>query len=130
MKLHPEQIPHANTVTGYGESFIEINAERLHYSILVMPAGILEDWKVNRFESLTPEHFAAIVRHAPEIVLFGSGSRLRFPAPQLMRPLIEVGIGFETMDTRAACRTYNVLMAEGRQVAAALLLEPNTLEKR
>ena len=79
------------------------------------------------FEQLRAEHFEQLVALAPELVIFGSGQRLRFPAPALMRSLIERRIGVETMDTAAACRTYNVLASEGRAVVAALLLEPHGL---
>ena len=76
---------------------------------------------VPSFESLASDHFARIAALKPELVIFGSGARLRFPAPALLRPLIDAGIGVETMDTAAACRTYNVLLAEGRSVVAGLL---------
>ena len=79
---------------------------------------------MDRFEALGPESFASIAALKPELVIFGSGARLRFAKPALMRPLIDAGIGVETMDTPAACRTYNVLLAEGRSVVAALLFEP------
>jgi uncharacterized protein len=78
---------------------------------------------VERFDALSERHFAALADLAPELVIFGTGARLRFPAPALLRPLIERGIGVETMDTAAACRTYNVLLGEGRAVVAALLFE-------
>ena len=73
--------------------------------------------------ALTPEHFAQLAALKPELVIFGSGARLRFAAPALLRPLIDARIGVETMDTAAACRTYNVLLAEGRSVVAALLFD-------
>jgi uncharacterized protein len=68
--------------------------------------------------------FEALLEHAPELVLYGSGARLRFPGAQVMRLFHARGIGFETMDTFAACRTYNVLSMEGRRVLAALLIGP------
>lgn len=123
MKLHPNQTGHYNTVTGYGEGYVEINAQRYQHSVIVMPEQVLEAWAVARFEDLTPEHFGSIAAHKPELVLFGSGARLRFPHPRLIKPLQEAGIGVETMDMKAACRTYNILMAEGRRVAVALLVE-------
>ncbi|HET8694282.1 MAG TPA: MTH938/NDUFAF3 family protein, partial [Aquabacterium sp.] len=72
----------------------------------------------------TEAHFLQIAQAQPEVVIFGSGTTLRFPAPSLLRPLMAARIGIETMDTAAACRTYNILVAEGRRVMAALLLEP------
>lgn len=123
MKLHTNPTAHLNTVTGYGPGWVEINAQRHAGSTLVMPEGLLASWPVARFEDLTPEHFTALAEHRPEVVLFGSGERLRFPAPRLTAGLRAAGIGFEAMDVRAACRTYNILMEEGRRVAAALLIE-------
>ena len=66
---------------------------------------------------------ATVLPFYSEVVLFGSGSRLRFAKPEALRPLIERGIGVETMDTAAACRTYNILVSEGRSVVAALVIE-------
>ena len=123
MKLHANPTAHLNTVTGYGQGYVEINARRHAGSTLVMPEGLLESWPVMSFADLTPEHFTVLLAHRPEVVLFGSGERLHFPAPRLTAALRSAGIGFETMDVRAACRTYNILMEEGRRVAAALLLE-------
>jgi uncharacterized protein len=92
-------------------------------SILVMPETAVTPWPVAAFEALTAEHFAMLVEPAPEVVIFGSGERLRFPHPRLTAALAAHRIGVETMDFKAACRTYNILMAEGRKVAAALLIE-------
>ena len=77
---------------------------------------------------LTDAHFTPLAELRPELVLFGSGAALRFPRPAWVRRLIEAGIGVETMDTGAACRTYNILAGEGRRVVAALLVEPGKLE--
>src|SRR4029453_3191656 len=90
-------------------------------SVLVPWQGDVVAWHAPSFESLAAEHFARVAALAPELVVFGSGARLRFPSPALLRPLIDAGIGVETMDSAAACRTYNVLLAEGRSVVAGLL---------
>jgi uncharacterized protein len=90
---------------------------------LVPASGGVVAWPVANFASLTEAHFEAIALLAPELVIFGSGPRIRFPHPSLLKPLISRRIGVETMDTAAACRTYNVLLAEGRAVVAALLFE-------
>ncbi len=95
-------------------------------SVLVPWRGAVQSWPVARFEELTQQHFDAVLALAPELVIFGSGARLRFPAPSLLRGLIERRIGIETMDIGAACRTYNVLASEGRSVVAALLLDEHT----
>ena len=123
MKLHQDSSGALNTVTGYGPDYVDVNLERHSGSILVLPAAPVIPWPVSSFEQLSPEHFAMLIDAAPEVVVFGSGERLRFPHPRLTAALTAKRIGVETMDFKAACRTYNILMAEGRKVAAALLIE-------
>ncbi len=123
MKLHQESSGALNTITSYGADHISINLQRHDGSILVMPESPVVAWPVSSFDALTPEHFDALIELAPEVVIFGSGSRLRFPHPRLTAALARQRIGVETMDLGAACRTYNILMSEGRRVAAALLIE-------
>ena len=123
MKLQPDVQPHLNTVTSYGGDYIEINAIRHEHSMLLMPQGSVIDWPVIRFENLNIDHFEQIAQLKPALVIFGSGTKIRFPKPELLQPLIAAKIGIETMDLQAACRTYNILMAEGRHVLAALIFE-------
>jgi uncharacterized protein len=123
LKLHQESNKALNTITSYGDGFVAINLERHEGSVIVMPETPVVAWPVSSFEALTSEHFNALVQAAPEVVIFGSGSRLRFPHPRLTAQLSKRRIGVETMDFGAACRTYNILMSEGRRVAAALLIE-------
>jgi uncharacterized protein len=123
LKLHQDSSGALNTVTGYGADYVEINLQRHAGSIIVLPEGPVIPWPVSSFEALTAEHFAQLIEPAPEVVIFGSGERLRFPHPRLTAALAKHRIGVETMDFKAACRTYNILMAEGRKVAAALLIE-------
>ena len=110
-------------------------AEKIERSIVIGSRGEKFDWDCSSFEQLRPEHFARLAESRPELVIFGSGERLRFVKPALMRTLIELRIGVETMDTLAACRTYNILAGEGRRVIAALLIEtasvaPNSADLR
>ncbi|HZZ10450.1 MAG TPA: Mth938-like domain-containing protein [Paraburkholderia sp.] len=123
MKLHQDSSGALNTVTGYGAGYVEINLVRHSGSILVLPDAPVVAWPVTAFDALTAEHFAMLIDAAPEVVVFGSGARLRFPHPRLTAALAAKRIGVETMDFKAACRTYNILMSEGRKVAAALLIE-------
>jgi len=123
VKLQPDPKSSLNTVTAYDSKVIEINAVPFEHSVLVMPEGEITAWSVTKPEDLTREHFELMANKKPELVIFGSGKRLKFPPPQLLLPLIEAKIGIETMDTQAACRTYNILMGEGRLVLAALILE-------
>ncbi len=125
LKLHAPSTAFYNTFTAYGDDFVDVNEKRLDFSAIVIPEGEIIPWPVTRFEDLSTTHFEAIAQLAakPEVVLFGSGRRLRFPHPRLTQALTRQGIGIETMDLHAACRTYNILMGEGRKVAAALLFE-------
>jgi uncharacterized protein len=123
VKLHADQPNALNTVTAYGPGYIEINMVRYTDSVLVMPEGEIRPWPVRRFEDLAPAHFEALLDLGPEVVLLGTGERLRFPHPKLTAALSRKHIGVDAMDLQAACRTYNILMAEGRKVAAVLLVE-------
>ncbi|KAF1054844.1 MAG: hypothetical protein GAK41_00509 [Burkholderia gladioli] len=123
MKLHQDPSDALNTVTVYGPDYVEINLQRHESSVLVLPTAPVAPWPVEAFDALTAEHFAMLLDPAPEVVIFGSGARLRFPHPRLTAALAARRIGVETMDFQAACRTYNILMSEGRKVAAALLIE-------
>jgi uncharacterized protein len=122
MKFHPDTIA-VQSIRSYGPGWVQVGEDRLTHSVVIASNGARFDWHCQRFEDLTFEHFEQLAAQKPELVIFGSGLRLRFPAANLTRALIEQQIGLETMDTQAACRTYNVLAGEGRQVAVALLIE-------
>ena len=122
MKLHREAASALNTFTGYGSGYVMVNKQRIEKSVVVLPERIISDWAATTFEALLPAHLAPLADLGCEIVLLGTGGRLRFPRPEITRPLAKIGIGLEVMDVQAACRTYNILLAEGRNVAAALLL--------
>jgi len=122
MKLQPDRID-AQAITGYGPGWVSVNGEKITHSVIVSSSGQRIDWQASRFEDLGPAHFEQLAAVDAEVVIFGSGSRIRFPRPAWLAPLIDKRVGVETMDTAAACRTYNILAQEGRQVAVALLLE-------
>ena len=122
MKLHLDPATARNAITGYGEGYVMVNRQRFERSLVVLPDRILLDWPPNRFDDLVPEHLAALAGLDREIILLGTGARQRFPRPEIMQSLIRSGVGVEVMDVQAACRTYNILLAEDRRVAAALLL--------
>lgn len=124
MKLHPDRLEGVNAVFSHGPGEISVNAATYRHSVIVPWQGDVLDWDVGAFEQLGVEHFRRVAALKPELVIFGSGPRIRFPAPALLRPLIEAGVGLETMDTGAACRTYNVLASEGRSVVLAAVLAP------
>ena len=121
MKMRADRIEGQNAIARHGPEGVAVNGIEHTDSVVVPWRGEVIAWNAESFESLTADHFARIAALEPELVIFGSGARLRFPASALLRPLIDAGIGVETMDTAAACRTYNVLLAEGRSVVAGLL---------
>lgn len=124
MKFHREQVGGRNSFTGYGEGYVEVNLTRHTGSLVVSGERLVTDWPVTSVEGLGADHMAAIRELAPEVVLLGTGARLTFPDRALLAPLYKAGIGVEVMDTPAACRTYNILQAEGRGVLAAVIVEP------
>lgn len=130
MKLQPDRLE-VQSILGYGPGWVGLGsmgvAEKIERSIVIGSRGEKFDWDCTSFEQLSPEHFERLAESRPELVIFGSGERLRFVKPALMRSLIELRIGVETMDTLAACRTYNILAGEGRNVIAALLIETATV---
>ena len=124
MKLQPDKFD-VQAITGYGPGWVGVNGEKVTHSVIVASTGERVAWNASRFEDLGPEHFAQLAQLGPEVTLFGSGSRIRFPKPAWLKALIDANVGLETMDTAAACRTYNILAQEGRHVAVALLVEPS-----
>ena len=122
MKFHLTKAAGRNLFTGYGDGYVSINDRRFEHPVIVSPEGEVERWEPDSFENLTAAHFDSLRGRAPEVVILGTGATHRFPRPEVVRALATAGIGFESMDTKAACRTYNILMAEGRQVLAAILV--------
>ena len=123
MKFQRESTEGRNTVTAYGPGWVEVNRARHTESLVVSGDRVITSWPAHSVEALGADHLAAIVELKPEIVLLGTGARLQFPGPALLAPLYKAGIGVEVMDTPAACRTYNILLGEGRNVIAALIVE-------
>jgi uncharacterized protein len=111
-----------NVFTGYGPGYVEINRERHEMNLVVLPDRVVTGWAPGGFEGLAREDFASLLEWQPEIVLLGTGSAIRFPHPRLSADLTAARIGVDVMDVQAACRSFNVLAAEGRRVAAALIL--------
>jgi uncharacterized protein len=120
VKLHASGPSASNTITGYGDDHVVVNGQRHDSSVIVLPDRVVP-WEAASFDALTPENFDFLKRLEVEIVLLGTGSRQRFPHPRLTGALTAGGVGVEVMDLKAACRTYNILVAEERKVAAALL---------
>ena len=124
MKLQSDPHSGANTITGYGDGYVEINQTSYAHAVLLSSDGAISAWPVESFDSLEASDFDQMVELKPELILIGTGSRQRFPKPELLKSLISAKIGFEIMDSQAACRTYNILVGEGRQVLLALIVEP------
>jgi uncharacterized protein len=123
MKFQLDEPMGGNSISRHDASQVWVNGQPHGSSLLVPWQGEVQTWNVQRFDDLTSAHFEQILALKPELVIFGSGPRIRFAPAALYRGLIEARIGMETMDLAAACRTYNVLASEGRSVLAALLIE-------
>ena len=122
MKLHLSNPGDTKLFTAHGADHVMVNGERHERSIVVLAEEVRSDWVVAGFDELTEAHFAYFVALKPDVLLLGTGATQRFPHPRLYRALTDAGIGVECMDTPAACRTYNILVAEDRRVIAAILL--------
>jgi uncharacterized protein len=123
MKLHLSSPPGLYLVTACGEGFVRVGDRQLTASLILLPEALLPEWPVDSFDTLSGQHLGVLLEYRPELVLLGTGRRHRTPHPALHADLIAAGIGLEAMSTAAACRTYNILAAEGRRVAAALIVD-------
>lgn len=109
--------------TAYGEGYVAVNHEKHEKNLILLPESVIYEWSTATFATLSETDMEKLLALGTEIVLLGTGNRLRFPPGPLLRPFAPAGIGLEIMDMQAACRTYNILAAEGRKVAAALLFD-------
>ena len=107
--------------TANGADYVMVNGERFDTSIVVCANAVRSDWRVSGFDTLDEADFAYFIDLKPDVLLFGTGAQQRFPHPRLYRALTDAGVAVEFMTTPAACRTYNILVAEGRRVFAAVL---------
>jgi uncharacterized protein len=123
MKLHSDNRSGQLSVSSVGADHVVIAGQRYTRSLLLVGNQVDATWGPDTFAGLNESHFAALAELTGHILLLGTGSRQHFPAPALLRPLIDAGLAVDAMDTGAACRTYNILAAEGRAVAAALIVE-------
>ena len=122
MKIERDPGDGRNAFTGYGAGYGEVNAKRYTSSLVVSAERIVVDWPAASVDALSADHLAAILELKPEIAIIGTGAAFRFPEPARLAPLHQARIGVEVMDTPAACRTYNILLGEGRAVVAALIV--------
>jgi len=122
MKLHLTTAENNNLITAHGDDYIEVNKLRYSHSLIVTPDQIISPWTGAAFADLSDEDFIVALSLQPEVVLLGTGSKHLFLHPKHYQSLSNQGIPLECMTTAAACRTYNILMSEGRTVAAILML--------
>ncbi|NHC07491.1 Mth938-like domain-containing protein [Azonexus fungiphilus] len=123
MKLHTTSTAGLNLFTAYGDDYVAVNHEKHEKNLIVLPESLRPGWSTANVATLQESDMQQLLDLGVEVILLGTGKRLRFPAPALMRPFAPAGIGLEVMDLQAACRTYNILASEGRKVAAALLFD-------
>ena len=121
MKLHLTTGAGQNLFSSHGSGYVAVNGVRYETSVLVTPTSIAE-WTVAGIETLSAADFEPVLALRPDVLILGTGSVIRFPARRLTLALAEAGVGLEVMDNGAACRTYNIVAAEGRKVAAAILI--------
>jgi uncharacterized protein len=121
MKLQPDRME-VQAVTGYGPGWLAINGERITHSVLITSGGLRQALTARQAADLSSADFSALAELPVELVIYGCGERIQFPPPAWLAPLMARRMGLETMDTPAACRTYNILAGEGRPVAALLLV--------
>ena len=122
MKFQLDTTGGLNAFTAYGDGYVELGRRRFEASLVVLPERIVDPWDAPTFDALASAHFEFLSTLGVQVVLLGTGARLRFPPVSLQQIVLQTGTGLETMDAMAACRTYNILAAEGRKVAAAILL--------
>ncbi|MCU7924771.1 MAG: Mth938-like domain-containing protein [Candidatus Thiodiazotropha sp. (ex Dulcina madagascariensis)] len=122
MKFILDDADAGHAIQRYCEGEIVINDVIYRQSLVILPDRIIAEWRPGSYQELLQDDFSRLAELTPEIVVLGTGAKQRFPQPALTQPLIESRIGLEVMDTAAACRTYNILMSEGRRVAAALIM--------
>ena len=122
MKFHL-QAPGSNVIAALGTDWIRIGETEYRQNLIVTPDAVATGWAPSGFAALAGDDFAALLQYRPELVLLGTGATQRFPHPRLLQALTDARVGVEAMDTRAACRTFNILVAEDRRVVAALMLE-------
>jgi uncharacterized protein len=127
MKFHLSTAS-GNVFTGYGEGYVRLGLIEYRENVIVTPETIITSWGSGGFDALTEADFAAIAALQPEVALLGTGGRIRFPHPRLTRALTDARIGLDVMDTPAACRTFNILAAEGRKVVVAILIDADRAE--
>ena len=122
MKFAEDDLNEGYFITAYDDTSIQINGKNFSSALVIAQDALIIDWAPASIETLLPEHIDTIANLEPELVLLGTGAKLIFPELKTYAKLIQQGIGVEVMDTGAACRTYNILISEGRRVVAGMII--------
>ena len=122
MKFAEDDASQGYFISSYDDTSVHINGKAFHSSLIIAPDAVVESWPPETIEALCIDHCQAIIELQPELVIIGSGNKLTFPHVETYASLIQQNIGVEIMDSGAACRTYNILMGEGRRVVAAIII--------
>jgi uncharacterized protein len=122
MKMHRDNTARVHRITGYGAGYVSVDEEPITRSFIVTPETLITDWRPRQLSEMDAAALEALSELGPAIILLGSGAEQFFPPASLLAPVLARGIGIEVMTTAAACRTYNILVAEGRAVAAGLFM--------
>jgi uncharacterized protein len=126
MELQLENNPLGYRVSSFVNNTVAIGEKRYTTSLIVTPGKVVCDWPPQHPGELTIDDFGSILALEPELILVGTGNALRFPDSEILKGVIHAGIGVDFMDSRAACRTYNILAAEDRHVAVGIIIEQST----
>ncbi|MFV2003887.1 MAG: Mth938-like domain-containing protein [Gammaproteobacteria bacterium] len=122
MKFAQDSLDEGYVITAYDSDGVAINGKKFSQSLIISTTRLDENWRLTTIESLQASHIDQILSLNPELIIIGTGDRLVFPAVETYSAIIKHGVGVDFMDTGAACRTYNILMSESRNVVAGLIL--------
>lgn len=110
-------------ITGYNDQGIFINGRLFQSSVILSPFNIVDAWEPELYSQLEAKHISSLYDLKPEVIILGTGKKQAFPSREVLHALTKMKVGFEIMDTQAACRTFNIIMAEGRNVVAGFFIE-------
>jgi len=122
MKFSEDYAIGTNVIRSFTDSTIDVNNKTYNKSLIISSNLLIDDWIISHIDDMKTEHWQELIQHKPEVILIGTGASLVFPHPSIYAPAIDMGIGVEFMDSKAACRTYNVLVSEDRSVLAGIIL--------
>ena len=122
MKFSEDYAIGTNVIRSFTDSTIDVNNKTYNKSLIISSHLLIDDWVISHIDDMKTEHWQELIQHKPEVILIGTGTSLVFPHPSIYAPAIDMGIGVEFMDSKAACRTYNVLVSEDRSVLAGIIL--------